>query len=159
MFNGYSYDYVMKADDDIYIRLDKLVESLRPLPRKDLYYGFVIPCDSMDPFVHYMSGMAYLVSWDVVEWIRGSDIPRNHLEGPEDKVLGEWLKAGRRGLNRHNTKYSMYNYPDPNSKCSHDFWPDTIAVHLLKTQEKWIHALSYFNVTQNLKQSKLYHIP
>ncbi|KAG9143335.1 hypothetical protein Leryth_018612 [Lithospermum erythrorhizon] len=89
--NHQPYDYVMKADDDIYIRLDNLVESLRPLPKEDLYYGFVIPCNSMDPFVHYMSGMAYLVSWDIVEWIRRSDIPRNHRQGPEDKVMGEWL--------------------------------------------------------------------
>ncbi|GAA0150025.1 glycosyltransferase [Lithospermum erythrorhizon] len=157
--NHQPYDYVMKADDDIYIRLDNLVESLRPLPKEDLYYGFVIPCNSMDPFVHYMSGMAYLVSWDIVEWIRRSDVPRNHRQGPEDKVMGEWLRAGGRGRNRHNAKWSMYNYPDPNSGCSHDFWPDTIAVHLLKNQEKWIKTLGYFNVTQNLKPSKMYHIP
>ncbi|PHU11765.1 hypothetical protein BC332_18695 [Capsicum chinense] len=80
------YHYVMKADDDTYIRLENFVESLRPLPREDLYYGYVIPCPSMDPFVHYMSGMGYLVSWDVVEWIKDSDIPKKHLEGPEDKI-------------------------------------------------------------------------
>ncbi|CAF1766552.1 hypothetical protein HID58_088123 [Brassica napus] len=51
------YHYIMKADDDIYIRLENLVASLKPLPREDLYYGYVIPCQSMDPFVHYMSGM------------------------------------------------------------------------------------------------------
>lgn len=43
------YHYVMKGDDDVYFRLDSLVESLRPLPREDLYYGYVIPCPSMDP--------------------------------------------------------------------------------------------------------------
>ena len=51
------YHYVMKADDDTYVRVNSLVRSLRPLPREDLYYGFVIPCGSMDPFKHYMSGM------------------------------------------------------------------------------------------------------
>ncbi|KAK9274851.1 hypothetical protein L1049_022105 [Liquidambar formosana] len=56
------YHYVMKAADDAYFRLDNLVASLRPLPREDLYYGYVIPCPSMDPFVHYMSGMGYLIS-------------------------------------------------------------------------------------------------
>ncbi|KAF5725929.1 beta-1 3-galactosyltransferase 16 [Tripterygium wilfordii] len=151
------YDYVMKGDDDIYIRLQNLVESVRPLARQDLYYGFVIPCESMESFKgHYMAGMAYLVSWDIVEWIRVSEIPKNNLHGPEDKVFGEWLRDGRRGKNRYNAKWSMYNFPDPPNKCSHEFGPDTVAVHLLKNQDKWVKTLNYFNVTHNLKPSKLY---
>ncbi|KMT03331.1 hypothetical protein BVRB_8g198670 [Beta vulgaris subsp. vulgaris] len=152
------YHYVLKADDDTYFRLENLVKSLRPLPREDLYYGYVIPCPSMDPFKHYMSGMGYLVSWDLVEWIAESDIPKSHLEGPEDKVFGDWIRNGHRGKNRFNAKWSMYNYPDPPTGCTHELWPDTIAVHLLKTQEKWVKTLEYFNVTKNLKPSKLYHI-
>lgn len=153
------YHYVMKGDDDTYIRLENLVKSLVPLPREDLYYGYVIPCRSMDPFVDYMSGMGYLVSWDIAEWIRDSDIPKNHLEGPEDKVFGAWIREGRRAKNRYNAKWSMYNFPVPRTACTHELWPDTIAVHLLKNQEKWIETLTYFNVTANLKPSKLYHIP
>ncbi|XP_023003565.1 hydroxyproline O-galactosyltransferase GALT3 [Cucurbita maxima] len=153
------YHYVMKTDDDTYIRLNSLVESLRPLPREDLYYGYVIPCPSMDPFVKYMSGMGYLISWDLAEWIRESEIPKNNLEGPEDKVFGEWIRDGRRAKNRFNAKWSMYNYPEPRTGCTHELWPETIAVHLLKNQEKWIRTLTYFNVTANLKPSKLYHIP
>ncbi|KAG4932439.1 hypothetical protein JHK87_046441 [Glycine soja] len=152
------YHYVMKADDDTYVRVNSLVRSLRPLPREDLYYGFVIPCGSMDPFKHYMSGMGFVVSWDIVEWIHGSDIPKKHVEGPEDKVFGDWMRWARRGNNRFNAKWSMYNYPDPPSVCSHELWNDTIAVHLLKNQEKWIRTLTYFNHTDSLKPSKLYHI-
>lgn len=153
------YHYVMKGDDDTYFRLNNLVDSLRPLPREDLYYGYVIPCRSMDPFVHYMAGLGYLISWDIVEWIRDSDIPKNHLEGPEDKVFGDWIREGHKAKNRYNAKWSMYNYPEPHTQCTHELWPNTVAVHLLKNQEKWIHTLTYFNVTSNLKPSKLYHIP
>lgn len=153
------YHYVMKGDDDAYFRLQSLVNSLKPLPREDLYYGYVIPCPSMDPFVHYMSGMGYLVSWDIVEWIRVSNIPKSHLEGPEDKVFGDWIREGHKAKNRYNAKWSMYNFPVPPTRCTHELWPDTIAVHLLKNQEKWIETLKYFNVTDNLKPSKLYHIP
>nr|KAJ0209268.1 hypothetical protein LSAT_V11C400170800 [Lactuca sativa] len=67
---SHPYDYVMKADDDdAYFRLLPLASSLQPLPRSDLYYGFVIPSQSMDPFVSYMSGMGFVLSWDLVEWI------------------------------------------------------------------------------------------
>ncbi|CAN6870509.1 unnamed protein product [Brassica oleracea] len=136
------YHYIMKADDDIYIRLENLVASLKPLPREDLYYGYVIP-----------------FSWDIAVWLKDSEIPKKHLEGPEDKVFGDWMKEGRRGKNRFNAKWSMYNFHEPPTKCTHELWPDTIAVHLLKNQEKWIRTLNYFNVTSNLKPSKLYHIP
>ncbi|XP_043710339.1 hydroxyproline O-galactosyltransferase GALT3-like [Telopea speciosissima] len=164
IFNGTDgpnppYHYVMKADDDTYIRLNSLVDSLKPLPREDLYYGYVIPCRSMDPFVHYMSGMGYLISWDLVEWIRTSNIPKNQMEGPEDMVFGDWIREGHRAKNRYNAKWSMYNFPVPRTACTHELWPETIAVHLLKNQEKWIQTLKYFNVTKNLKKSKLYHIP
>ncbi|KAL6562897.1 hypothetical protein OROHE_005484 [Orobanche hederae] len=153
------YHYVLKADDDTYFRLQNLVDSLTPLPRDDLYYGYVIPCESMDPFVHYMSGMGYLVSWDIVEWVRESEIPKKHVEGPEDMVFGDWLRDGGRGKNRYNAKWAMYNYPEPPDQCTHELWPDTVAVHKLKTQEMWITTLSYFNVTMALKPSKFYHIP
>ncbi|KAL5973990.1 hypothetical protein ACLOJK_030650 [Asimina triloba] len=157
---GPAYDYVMKADDDIYFRLDPLVESLTPLPREDMYYGFVIPCREMNPFGHYMSGMGYVLSWDLVEWIATAEIAKNKTVGPEDMMVGEWLREGGRGKNRYNTKPAMYDYPlnVTRDACSHEFVPDTIAVHRLKHQWEWVRTLQYFNVTDQLRPSKMYHI-
>ncbi|XP_042067246.1 uncharacterized protein LOC121810551 [Salvia splendens] len=129
-FHSHRYDYVMKADDDVYLRLEQLATSLSPLPRQDLYYGFVIPCQSMNPFVHYMSGMGFVLSWDLVEWIGASLIPLN--------------------------KPAMHDYPRTNSRCSHDLVPDTIAVHRLKRWEQWLDVLTFFNVTNQVKPSTLY---
>jgi Galactosyltransferase len=42
------YDYVMKTDDDTYLRLDALLESLRGKPRNDVYYGLEIPCNGTE---------------------------------------------------------------------------------------------------------------
>ncbi|KAL5699218.1 hypothetical protein ACHQM5_030153 [Ranunculus cassubicifolius] len=159
IFKDEPYDYVMKADDDTFFRLEKLVASLRPLPTEDLYYGYVVPCPAMETATHYMAGMGYLVSWDIVEWIRSSEIPRNHTSGCEDLVFGDWLRDGHKAKNRHNAKWGMYDIPDPPTACSHEFWPGTIAVHKLKNQVKWIRTLEYFNFTKDLKPSKLYHIP
>jgi hypothetical protein len=88
------YDYVMKADDDIFLRLPQLVASLDGMPRDDMYYGATIPCDSMDPFREYMAGMAYALSWDLVQWIATSDVARNHSVGTEDMLTGLWLRIG-----------------------------------------------------------------
>lgn len=145
------YDYVMKADDDVFIRLEPLASSLKPLPRLDLYYGFVIPCGSENPFVEYMSGMGFLLSWDIVEWIARSEIPKTRLFGPEDKMVGEWLKMGRKAKNRYTEKPAMYDYPGTNGKCSHDLINETVAVHRLKSWDQWLHVLEFFNFTRELK--------
>lgn len=154
------YHYVMKADDDTYLKLDKLVEFLRPLPRQDLYFGCVVPCQNRNPWVHIMSGMGYLISWDLVEWISVSEIPKRQINGPEDRMVAHWLREGKKAKNREIGRWMMYDFQDTTpTRCSHELWPNTIAVHLLKNDERWVKTLKYFNVTHNLKPSKLYHIP
>jgi len=150
------YDYVMKADDDVFIRLEPLSLSLKPLPWQDLYYGFVIPCNSMNPFADYMSGMGFLLSWDLVEWIGKSEIPENNTVGPEDKMVGKWLKMGNKAKNRFSNKPAMYDYPGTNGRCSHELIPETVAVHRLKRWDQWLNVLEFFNVTKQLNNSKLY---
>ncbi|KAK1326916.1 putative beta-1,3-galactosyltransferase 16 [Acorus calamus] len=152
------YDYVMKADDDVFLRLEPLSASLNPLSRTDLYYGFVIPCRSRNPFVEYMSGMGFVLSWDLVEWIDQSEIPSRAMVGPEDKMVGKWFATGGKAKNRFTNKPAMYDYPGTNGWCSHDLVPGTVAVHRLKRWDMWLHVLRFFNVTDGLKPSKLYHI-
>ncbi|KAF5190309.1 Galactosyltransferase family protein [Thalictrum thalictroides] len=143
------YDYVMKADDDVFLRLAPLALSLMPLPRNDLYYGFVIPCASQNPFVDYMSGMGFVLSWDLVVWIGDSCIPANDTNGPEDKLVGKWLKMGNKAKNRFSDKPAMYDYPGTNGRCSHELIPETVAVHRLKRWDQWLKVLMFFNITMS----------
>ncbi|KAL6130622.1 PREDICTED: uncharacterized protein LOC101314610 [Fragaria vesca subsp. vesca] len=126
------YDYIMMADDDVFIRFEPLALSLKALPRVDLYYGFVIPCASMDPFVEYMSGMGFLLSWDLVEWIRSSEVPKENVVGPQDKLIEKWFKMGNKAMKKISNKPAMYDYPGTNERCSHELIPETVAVHRLK---------------------------
>ncbi|KAG8373533.1 hypothetical protein BUALT_Bualt11G0034100 [Buddleja alternifolia] len=112
------YNYIMKADDDTFIRIKRLALSLQPLPRIDMYYGFVIPCPSMNPFVHYMSGMGFILSWDLVEWIGRSLVPVNNTFGPEDKLVGQWLNSGNKAKHRFSNKPAMYDYPGTNGSMA-----------------------------------------
>ncbi|MQM11289.1 hypothetical protein Taro_044196 [Colocasia esculenta] len=153
------YDYIMKTDTDTYLRLGHLAESLRPLPREDLYYGFVIPpCRSRDAHRGYMSGMGYVLSWDLAEWIGVSEIPPKNVVGPEDRLVGQWLDAGNKARNRYTEKPGMYDYLGADKGCPQALIPETVAVHRLKTQVMWIDVLNYFNATRALKPSNLYHI-
>lgn len=152
------YDYIMKADDDIFIRLEPLAASLATLPRRDMYYGFVIPCTSTNPYKEYMSGMGFVLSWDIVEWIASSEIPRNHTQGTEDKLVGRWLNMGGKAKNRFTDKPAMYDYPGTNKGCSHELISHTVAVHKVKRLEQWLHLIRFFNVTKEIKQSKAYNL-
>ncbi|WOL19730.1 beta-1,3-galactosyltransferase pvg3-like [Canna indica] len=158
LFGERPYDYVMKADDDTYFRLHNLAESLRKMPKEDVYYGLINPCWIPLFKNKYMTGMGYLLSWDLVEWIATSELPRKNRVGPEDFQTGLWMRESGRGKN-YNMEPAMYDYfEEPRTCHRHKFVPDTIAVHKLKSHIRWARTLAYFNVTAGLKPSKLYHI-
>ncbi|KAJ4788389.1 Hexosyltransferase [Rhynchospora pubera] len=167
LFSDSTYNYVMKCDDDTYLRIGNLVESLRNKSREDVFYGLVNPCfraDDMDYKMNasFMSGLGYLLSWDLAEWIAESEIARNNTDGPEDIVLASWLNTAKKGRNRYHNFPGIYDYKgdSPDANCyRHAFIPETIAVHLLKGNLEWARTLNYFNATKGLKPSKLYHVP
>ncbi|EPS59094.1 hypothetical protein M569_15716, partial [Genlisea aurea] len=74
-------------------------------------------------------------------------IPKHNLVGPEDMMVGKWLEEGHHGKNRHNTLSVMYDFEVEPAVCSHKFWSETVAVHRLKSQERWVTTLKYFNAT------------
>jgi hypothetical protein len=155
LFADAPYDYVMKADDDTYMRVAVLVEELRTKPRVDMYLGRGFPVsDEPMPFMH---GMGYVVSWDIAEWVSNNEeiLRRNDTHGHEDRLLGKWLNVGGRGKNRYNLKPRMYDV----HWDLDNFWPDTVAVHRLKDNRRWAAAFTYFNVTAEITPSNLYHLP
>ncbi|WOL08588.1 hypothetical protein Cni_G17341 [Canna indica] len=162
LFEETPYDYALKADDDTYIRLDEMALTLERMPREDLYLGLFIPCKNITDRMGWMTGMAYALSWDLVEWISRSEIPRKHRAIQpygEDVVLASWLRDASRGKNRFDMNPKMYDYYEEPTPCySHEFIPETIAVHKLKTNLKWAKTLEYFNATAGLKPSELYRI-
>ncbi|CAM0954054.1 unnamed protein product [Alopecurus aequalis] len=157
------YDYVMKADDDTYLRLPALVSWLSGAAREDAYLGLEMPCDRENfyPFPPFMSGMGYALSWDLVAWVATSETSRRDRVGPEDMWTGRWLNFAGKAKNRYDGAHRMYNYrgSSPVNCFRRDFHPDTIAVHMLKDDKRWAETLAYFNATAALPPSGLYHLP
>ncbi|CAN6182380.1 unnamed protein product [Urochloa humidicola] len=157
IFSSTPYDYVMKTDDDTYLRVAELVGELRGKPREDVYlgYGYAMGGQPM-PFMH---GMGYVVSWDVATWLGGAGageiMARNDTHGPEDLMVGKWLNLAGKGRNRYDLKPRMY---DLNWDMD-NFRPDTVAVHMLKDNRRWAATFRYFNVTAGIEPSDLYHLP
>ncbi|KAJ7536713.1 hypothetical protein O6H91_12G078800 [Diphasiastrum complanatum] len=138
------FDYVMKTDDDSYVRLENLAMSLKDLPRSDLYYGYILPCENTDPYSWYMAGMGYVLSWDLVEWIKKSAIAKEKSVGTEDKLVGDWLNAGGKAKTRVNKKPLFYDHPEFGGNCAHSLIPETILIHQVKTPQRWLDVLSFF---------------
>lgn len=158
-----TYDYVMKADDDTYLRLPALASWLSAAAREDAYLGLEMPCDRENfyPFPPFMSGMGYALSWDLVRWVATSETSRRDRVGPEDMWTGRWLNVAGKAKNRYDGAHRMYNYrgSSPVNCFRRDFHPDTIAVHMLKDAGRWAETLAYFNATAALPSSNLYHLP
>ncbi|KAE8777779.1 hypothetical protein D1007_49409 [Hordeum vulgare] len=155
LFAAAPYDYVMKTDDDTYLRVAALVEELRPRPRHDVYLGYGYNM-SGDPML-FMHGMGYVMSWDLASWVSTAEeiLARNDTLGPEDLMLGKWLNLAGKGKNRYDLKPRMYDL----SWDMDNLRPDSVAVHMLKDNRRWATTLQYFNVTAGIRPSKLYHLP
>ncbi|RZS13061.1 hypothetical protein BHM03_00044583, partial [Ensete ventricosum] len=80
-------DYVMKADDDAFIRLAAVAAALRPLHRSDLWYGAAVPCASRDPSAGYMSSMG---SCFRRTWCSGSRRRRSRRATRWDRRISWW---------------------------------------------------------------------
>lgn len=141
---GVHYDYVMKTDDDSYVRIGNLGKSLFEQPRTDLYYGYILPCDNQDPYAWYMAGMGYVISWDLVQWVHDSPIPKNMSKGTEDQLMANWFNAGGKAKNRVSKKPLFYDHSDFGGECAHELVPETILVHQVKTPERWNQVLTFF---------------
>ncbi|KAG0559310.1 hypothetical protein M758_10G094200 [Ceratodon purpureus] len=144
---GVHFDYVMKVDDDAYVRIDNLASSLAEEPRTDLYYGYILPCENEDPYAGYMAGMGYIITWDLVEYISDSPIVREQTGGySEDRMTGDWLDKGGKAKNRVNKKPLFYDHPAyrGRDRCTHPLVPETILIHQVKTTERWMDVLQYF---------------
>ncbi|XP_071804988.1 beta-1,3-galactosyltransferase 6-like [Asterias amurensis] len=100
------FQYVMKADDDTYVRLDAMVRELKTKSRERLYWGFFdgrahahrtgryaeaewVLCDR---YIPYALGGGYVLSADLVKFISSNSqyLKKYHAE---DVSVGSWLAA------------------------------------------------------------------
>ncbi|KAJ3037823.1 hypothetical protein HDV00_001324 [Rhizophlyctis rosea] len=134
------YTYVMKADDDTYINLPSLQSRFSTLPKHHLYYGndYYNLGHTRGPLSVIMFGYLYAVSWDIVQWI-GSDPPQTKARsGPEDIVFARWLREGDVVENWVSDGGAIYGGQTDADVEAGMYGPETIAVHPLKDDRKFL---------------------
>lgn len=87
--------FIGKCDQDTFIRVAALEMELNNIWKTgsgNIYYGRSIRMYWKVPTFYYMSGMAYFLSRDLVQWVANSWIARKYRVGHEDLQVGFWFK-------------------------------------------------------------------
>lgn len=92
--------YVVKVDDDTYVRFTKFYEELKKLAPHDLYIGDIyenIGAGGNDDKEHkvqeympFATGNMYVISGELIEWLAKCPAPLRYYNG-EDVSVGQWL--------------------------------------------------------------------
>ncbi|KAI8985092.1 hypothetical protein BDB01DRAFT_850152 [Pilobolus umbonatus] len=131
IFDENQVDFVLKADDDAYLRLDRLEYDLGRTSRNMSYWGFLVG----DTF---MGGTCYGLSYDLMKWVASSPIPEVYKRGREDSQVQKWFVWSN--IN-NNIKYEMRNcriqdHIDSGTCYAKEIDVDnTMIVHYLKKDE------------------------
>eukprot|EP00455_Lapot_gusevi_P038983 TRINITY_DN4367_c0_g2_i1.p1 TRINITY_DN4367_c0_g2~~TRINITY_DN4367_c0_g2_i1.p1 ORF type:complete len:336 (-),score=39.14 TRINITY_DN4367_c0_g2_i1:29-964(-) len=151
----FKFRYMMKADDDSFVRLDAIEKQLVTMPRRRLYWGYFHPASDTvvhkDPqhknhdsysgryFPPYASGSGYVLSKDVVRYLVRADklLPLRRFRN-EDAALGIWLSA-LDVLAKHDPRFNMV-------VCD----PAMLVMHPVPTSQ-------LFHLVSDLKSNRLCH--
>ncbi|GAC93114.1 glycosyltransferase [Pseudozyma hubeiensis SY62] len=115
-------DYVVKADDDAYLRLQELERHLRVAPRQMTYWGYLIRN-------WFMGGECYALSSDLVQYVAHSESVLHHVNGKEDKKVAQWmsLHPNRSDIHWVEERCWIYDHPKAGTAYSHGFlFPDYV---------------------------------
>ena len=145
-----TFDYLLKVDDDTYVRVDRFVEALQTKPRDKLYWGFFNNGSEIvkkgkwaesEPYicgkyVSYALGGGYVLSKDLVRYIvDNADKFKKFVN--EDVSIGTWLAPFK--LNRfHDGRFRM------KGDCREDY----ILYH-----EAIVEDMNNFNKSLTIKKS------
>lgn len=145
IFNNYKLDFVIKADDDSYIRLDVIEKDLNTTNNKMTYWGFLVGNT-------FMGGECYALSFDLVKWIHNSTIPRKYKNGHEDSQVQKWFVWG--DIN-NNITYEIRNCVihdeiSSNTVYSKNISRNSMVIHYIKKEEIFINV--YYEISKYLSK-------
>ncbi|OZJ05354.1 hypothetical protein BZG36_01555 [Bifiguratus adelaidae] len=134
-------DYVIKADDDAYIVLERLEEALRVIEPDHAYWGYLVGNT-------FMGGECYALSTDLVSWIATNPIPSRYRSGHEDSQLQKWFRWGGidSSVSYHPENCLIYDDPESGTIYSRKFGltpggeNQTILIHKVRAAERFLEA-------------------
>ncbi|PRP81319.1 protein phosphatase 2C [Planoprotostelium fungivorum] len=142
MFRG-RYNYVMKTDDDTLIHFNNLISFVDAQRRNFTYIGREMVWEQK----HYMQGRGYLLSSDLVEWIRTSSwVEKHQWDNAEDIQTGVWMKEYGNIFPGHDVNWVPTKLFSQKGKMDYDYSEiirssKTALIHGLKNPLDWYEAI------------------
>ena len=146
------YRFVMKTDMDSFVHLENLIDRTLQFPDEFLYAGRIQPGKTKEGLSFlYMIGLGYILSADLIDAIATSDYAEQNMVGPEDWMVGLWIRHIAETLNidvhfvgdnqafadHPKGRKNFYNQP---------FYPDAVVVHDLKKTIFYMHTVRYYYI-------------
>ncbi|KAI9330053.1 hypothetical protein BDR26DRAFT_871756 [Obelidium mucronatum] len=132
------YRFIGKGDEDAVWHSERLANALVELPSDQSHYvgrSFTVPN-------YHMTGMLYLLSADIVEWINFSPVPVKHLKGVEDVQVGKWVLEGGFVLNKVDLKTKFHDLEESPMFNANYATHETIAIHWCKDPARMFRCMS-----------------
>lgn len=136
-------DFVLKADDDSYLHLNRIEYDLSHTNRKMSYWGYLVG-------ETFMGGECYGLSFDLVEWVARSPIPKRYKEGHEDSQVQKWFRWSNIDdqVQYEVRNCRIHDYVDSGSFYSKEIDLDnSMVVHYLKKDEHFLETHETLSVT------------
>ncbi|KAI8613004.1 hypothetical protein BC830DRAFT_1220069 [Chytriomyces sp. MP71] len=140
------YSYIGKADDDAVIHLERLVDLIDSLPVGSTNY--VGRQSFPGTRGRHMTGMLYMLTPDLIEWMSHSPIAATKLFGIEDVVISDWMWHSGINITWIDVQDSFHNLPH-STYFQKRISNESVVVHMCKNTEE------FFGCVENLYEPQL----
>ncbi|KAI8061082.1 hypothetical protein BC940DRAFT_310778 [Gongronella butleri] len=143
VFRDHPVDFVLKADDDSYLYLDRLATDLARTPRNMSYWGYLVGNT-------FMGGECYGLSFDLVQWVATNDVPATYKAGHEDSQVQKWFDWSNTRVDYQVRNCRIHDYIESNTIYSKLIdLNSTMVVHALKKDN---HFLNVHQIMEKARQ-------
>ncbi|KAJ3201830.1 hypothetical protein HK099_002078 [Clydaea vesicula] len=142
------FKFVMKTDDDVFLHLPNIEKKFKDMINDGVYYGRSYSTKKG----FFMMGMGYVLSWDLVEYIATDPFPRTMVKGQEDSLVSYWLQRGKVIKNKFSDEKGVYWWDFEHRGEERNFIEETILVHSLKKDERFLVINKFFLEYEREKQ-------
>ncbi|ORX44752.1 hypothetical protein DM01DRAFT_1340283 [Hesseltinella vesiculosa] len=143
VFRDHPVDFVLKADDDSYLYLDRLYQDLSRTPKSMSYWGFLVGNT-------FMGGECYGLSFDLVQWVATNEIAAKYKVGHEDSQVQKWFDWSDTAVDYQIRNCRIHDYIESNTVYSkHIDLNASMVVHALKTDD---HFMDVHTIMEQVRQ-------
>ncbi|KAJ3242334.1 hypothetical protein HDU81_005087 [Chytriomyces hyalinus] len=142
------YRYFGKSDDDALVHVERLSRLLASFPQGQANF---VGRHALKDHLHmtHMTGMLYLVTADILEWMFHSPIPKENLKGMEDVQVGKWLVLGAIEASWIDVGTKFHNLPEA-QYFQKPVTNETAVVHWCKSETQFFKCVNQLNLTSHL---------